>query len=79
MRANRPIGLISRDCIPIDCIQNREALLRFICLGKSGGVSSLAAYRRRHADDLDVEFDNRSPLNIAATGALGMYGLNRGF
>src|SRR5438270_11196836 len=79
MRANRPIGLISRDYTPIECIQNCEALFRSTCFGKSGGVSSLAAYRRRHADELGVELNNRFPLNTAATCPLGMYRLNRGF
>src|SRR5437870_7296969 len=52
MRANRPIGLISRDYIPIECIQNCEALFRSTCFGKSGGISSLPADCRRYADQL---------------------------
>src|SRR5258708_9081986 len=79
MRANRPIGLISRDCVAIHCRQNCEALLRRSCFGKSGGVSSLAADRRRHADELGVELNNRSPLNTATTCPPSMYRLNRGF
>src|SRR6266487_1064736 len=78
MRANRPIGLISRDYIPIDCIQNCEALFRSTCFGKSGGVSSLPADCRRYADQLFVELNNRFPLNTAAARPLGMHRLNCG-
>src|SRR5436309_1087911 len=59
MRANRPIGLISRDYIPIECIQNCETLFRSTCFGKSGGISSLPADCRRYADQLCVELNNR--------------------
>src|SRR5437660_3838013 len=61
MRANRPIGLISRDYIPIEYIQNCEALFRSTCFGKSGGISSLPADCRRYADQLCVELNNRFP------------------
>jgi len=74
--ANRPIGLISRDCVLVDCVQNCEALFYSIRLCKRGGVSSLAADRRRYADKLSVELNNRSPFNTEATCPLGMYRLN---
>src|SRR5947207_13869341 len=72
MRANRPIGLISRDYIPIECIQNCEALFRSTCFGKSGGISSLPADCRRYADQLCVELNNRFPLNTVAACPFSM-------
>src|SRR5207244_3695079 len=54
MRTNRPIGLISRDYIPIECIQNCEALFGSTCFSTSGGISSLPADCRRYAAQLCV-------------------------
>src|SRR5947208_4227636 len=76
MRANRPIGLISREYIPIECIHNCGALFGSTCFGKSGGISSLPADCRRYADQLCVELNNRFPLNTAAACPFSMYRLN---
>ena len=69
MRANRPIGLISRDYIPIECIQNCEALFGSICFAKSGGVSSLAAYR--FPPDLKIAAVVRAAPLFALAGKFG--------
>src|SRR6266702_7478824 len=76
MRPNCPIGLISRDYIPIECIQNCEALFRSTCFRKRGGISSLPADFRRYADQLCVELNNRFSLNTAAPRPFSMYRLN---
>jgi len=79
MGANRPIGLISRDCGLVDCIQNCQSTLGFICLCESGGVSGSHADCGRYVAQLLVEADDDFPLNPAASRALGMDRLNRGF
>src|SRR5260370_35832094 len=47
MSANRPVGLVSRDCILVDCIQSCQPLFRSIRLGNRGGESRSPAEARR--------------------------------
>src|ERR1700733_899824 len=78
MRANRPIGLIDRDLIPIDPIHDRESCFRSVRFADGGGVSGSRAERRRYPEQLFVEQSDRSPLGPAAACPLSVYRLDRG-
>src|SRR5260370_14598196 len=77
MSANRQVGLRSRHCIIVDCIESGQSLFRSIRLRKRGGVSRSPAECRRYAVQLLVEPHDRCPLNLAAASPFGMYRLNR--
>ena len=78
MSANRPVGLIARDGLEIDRVQYRQPRFRSPRFGYCRGVSSSRAERRRYADQLLVEKQDRTPFSPTTARPLSMYRLNRG-
>ena len=78
MSANRPVGLINRDLVPVDSIQYRESCFRSVRFADRGGVSGSRAERWRYLEQLFVKQRDRTPLCPAAACPLGVYRLNRG-
>ena len=79
MSANRPVWLISGNCVPIDAIQNCQSGLRSLGLSYRRGMRSLPAEGRCDSIELFIELRDRGPLDPAASGSLGVDGLNGGF
>ena len=79
MGADGPVGLIMRDGLQGNRVQDSESCFGSFCFGDGCRVSRLRAERRRHAEQLFVEQDDGRPVGPAAGSAPGMHGLDGRF
>src|SRR5215472_4599387 len=79
VRANGPVGLVERNGVRVDRIENGESAFGSVCFGNCSSVSDPCAEGGRYTEQLFVEQNDGRPIDAAGMCALGVYGLDGRF